>query len=200
MRFKTSDAIAALGVFVTVALAVITVLQLGPLRRQAQTAETQARPYLRYTPKFRTIGPSQIEVELLTENLSSVPGHLIYSDAKIYVDGQTNSIHAFNRSGDNLYEHKNGFSVLLPMPETLARALTRGTAKLEIGTCAVYRSLEIVDRRRWQIEAIYSYQADSDFPMVLYSQDSATDSTVKSCDASSIRAKWMPQQTLDWSG
>src|SRR6266851_7871881 len=138
LRLKFSDILAVLALVVSIGSVTISFTQTGNVKRQLQLAELQIRPYIRYKPRFIEDGNDQLDISMISENHSAIPGNVIYDQLKIWIDDKTTSAFLFNRTGDILYQHKNGVSDLSRMPDELAKTVRRGKVILTIGTCVVY--------------------------------------------------------------
>lgn len=158
-------------------------LQIIPARRQAHTSEIQNRPYVKYIPMFLTKKPDELGVNMVSENLSPIPALTIYSDLRIWINGNMETYNLFNRTGDVLYEHKNGGTLLQPAPRDLAKRLNAGLSRLNIGTCVIYKTLDDTDNRRWTAVSLYTYSPGIDIPITEFTTEDSVSPETTRCDA-----------------
>ncbi len=193
-RIRISDILAGSALIISVGSAAISHQQLASVRQQLQLSELQIRPYVRYRPIFTQEAPDRLDVMLLSENLSPIPAHVIYDELKTWIDETTTSAFLFNRTGDVLYQHKNGFAHLPPMPKEIARAAINGKKQVMIGTCVVYKSISASDKRKWEVRGLYSYAPGSELPSVEYLQEVNVQETVNRCESGTIRSEWLQKR------
>jgi hypothetical protein len=142
---KYANVTAAVTATVAVIGVIIAFLAWYTGREQLHTAQLQARPYVRERPIFITKGKYSIAAFILSENLSPIPAHVIYSQDKFWAGGEANKLFLYNKTGDILYQHKNGYSPLPPLPKALAEKAIAGRVEIMVGTCVVYGSISPSD-------------------------------------------------------
>lgn len=189
-RMKLSDLHAATALVVAVASAVFTYFQTKAAESQLKLADLQIRPYVRFRPMFDAERDNQLSVEEITENLSSVPAHVIYSSLTPWVDGVTTGVFLFNKTGDVLFENKRSGAAVPDMPKSTAKLIIQGRSRLEIGTC-VYGSISESDPRRWEARAFYSYQPGLDVPETQFVEEKELSSSASSCESRNLRSQWL---------
>ncbi len=91
LRLKFSDILAVLALVVSIGSVTISFTQTGNVKRQLQLAELQIRPYIRYKPRFIEDGNDQLDISMISENHSAIPGNVIYDQLKIWIDDKTTS-------------------------------------------------------------------------------------------------------------
>jgi hypothetical protein len=168
--------------------------QLQTGREQLQTTQLQTRPYVRVRPIFTTKGKDSLSVFLLSENLSPIPAHMIYSQDKLWAGGETDGKFLYNRTGDILYQHKNGASPLPPLPKPLAKDAIAGKTEIMIGTCVVYGSISPSDSRRWESRGLYSYTPTEEEPRNEYIIENEVSLDANHCDSSTLRSEWLSKR------
>ena len=189
-RLKLSDALAGVALVVALSSAWISYQSLSSTKHQVQLSDLQIRPYVRYKPVFNQVGEDLLTT-MISENLSSIPAKVIYSELRTWVDATSSGAFLFNRTGDVLYEHHNGSSDLPQMPKEIAHSAINGKAQVMVGTCVVYSSLSPSDSRRWEAKALYSYEPHQDLPSVQYFNEEAVAEGIDRCDSSNLRSQWM---------
>jgi hypothetical protein len=168
--------------------------QLQTGREQLRTTQLQSRPYVRERPIFTTKGQASLSAFILSENLSPIPAHIIYSQDKIWVGGETNGSFLYNKTGDILYQHKNGASELPPLPKTLAKEAIAGRVDIMIGTCVVYGSISPSDSRRWESRGLYCYTPTVEEPTNEYIVETEVSADANHCDSSTLRSEWLERR------
>ncbi len=193
-RPNVSEVIAGLALIVSVCTATVGWRQFKSVERQLELSELQIRPTVRYRPVFTEQGKDQLTIMMLSENLSPIPANVIYSEVKNWHDGVTGDEFVFNRTGEVLHQHKNGFTILPSFPTKIVKMMISGQMELMIGTCLVYGSISASDHRRWEVRGLYSYVPGTEFPLVQFLQDTAVGENVNRCDSSTLRSQWLERR------
>ena len=139
-------------------------------------------------------GKPSLSAFILSENLSPIPARIIYSQDKIWIDGETKGSFLYNKTGDILYQHKNGASELPPVPKPLAKEAIAGRVEIMIGTCIVYGSISPSDSRRWESRGLYSYTPMVEEPTNEYIIETEVSADVNHCDSSTLRSEWLDRR------
>jgi hypothetical protein len=188
---KYGNVIATITTTVAVIGGIIAFLAWYTGRKQLETAQLRVRPYARERPIFTTKGKDFLSAFILSENLSPIPAHVIYSQVTVWAGGKTNKLFLFNKTGDILYQHKNGYTPLPPLPKALAEEAIAGRVKIMMGTCVVYGSISSADSRRWDSRGLYSYTPAVEEPTNEYIVETEVTADARHCDSSTLRSEWL---------
>lgn len=175
---------------VAIASAAFTYVQTSTTKAELRLQELQIRPYVKYIPSFSESG-GEIDVEMHSENLSSIPALIIYTDLTGWVDGVTSGANMHSTHEDFLYQHKGGRSDLPPIVGAMAKRISTGDSVLQIGSCVIYAPLSTSDSRRWLVESLYQYKPGAPFPTEEYMNEKEVPASVTSCRSGDIRKRWL---------
>jgi hypothetical protein len=92
LQIKIGEAVAAVALIISGVSAAFSYYSMGYSAQQAGLANLQIRPYVRVRPAFIHGRKDEITIELISENLSPIPAHVIYDQTKPWVDGKTNGL------------------------------------------------------------------------------------------------------------
>jgi hypothetical protein len=193
-RPKFSDVVAICALIVAIGSAAISYTQMSSVRHQLQLAELQVRPYVRFKPHFTEAADDDLAIVIRSENFSAIPAHVIYNETKFWVDRLTVSQFRFNRTGDILYQGKNGVMDVPAIPKKTANALLKGESELLAGLCIVYGSISPTDERRWLVKGVYAYIPHEDVPSIEYLDETVVSDTTERCSAVDAVSEWMAKR------
>jgi hypothetical protein len=146
---------------------------------------------VKYIPVFSEADAGKLQVTMISENLSAIPANVIFDKLTPWIDGRTSGTFLYSPSGDILYQHKGGFSVLPAITGELAKRLVDGQSELMIGTCVIYGSISSSDARRWEARALYSYERGSEVPATQYTQEIEIPTSQDKCESATVRQEWL---------
>jgi hypothetical protein len=185
-KTKSEKAISWIALVVSITSAIFTYVQISTTKAQLKLAEQQIRPYVKYIPNFSE-SKQQIDIEMILENLNSVPAKVIYTELTPWIDGVTSGTNMHSITPDILYQHRGGGSTLPPITGEYVKRLLSGHSTLEIGVCVIYSTTSKSDPRRWKINSLYEYIQGSAIPQTSYvEEEDALESETK-CDSKSVR-------------
>jgi hypothetical protein len=194
IRIKLSDIMAGLALIISVGNALVSYQQFRSGRDQLHLSDLQIRPYVKLRPSFTQHSSNRLTINMISENISSIPANVVYHELKTWVDDVTTKTFLYNNTGDVLFQHKSGAFSLPTMPTEVAGAVISGKAQLMIGTCVVYGSISTSDTRRWEDRTLYSYRPHDELPAVEYFKETEIPDTVVRCDSSTLRSEWLQRK------
>ena len=181
-----SEKVSWIALVVSITSAIFTYVQMSTSKAQLKLNEQQIRPYVKYIPNFSE-SKQQINVDMILENLNSVPATVIYTELTPWIDGVTSGANMHSVTQDILYQHSSGGSTLPPITGENAKRLLSGRSTLEIGVCVIYSTTSKSDPRRWKINSLYEYTQGSSIPQTSYVEEVDILESEAKCDSKKVR-------------
>jgi hypothetical protein len=185
-KTKSEKVISWIALVVSITSAIFTYVQISTTKAQLKLNEQQIRPYVKYIPNFSESN-QQINVNMILENLNSIPATIIYTELTPWIDGVTSGANMHNATQDILYQHRGGGSTLPPINGETAKRLVSGRSTLEIGVCVIYSPTSKSDPRRWQINSLYEYIQGSAIPQTSFVEEVNIPESETKCDSKKVR-------------
>ena len=185
-KTKNETVISCIALLVSVASAIFTYVQISTTKAQLKLNEQLIRPYVKYIPNFSE-SKQQINVDMILENLNSVPAKVIYTELTPWIDGVSSGTNMHSVTPDILYQHRGGGGTLPPITGENAKRLISERSTLEIGVCVIYSTTSKSDPRRWEINSLYEYIHGSTIPKTSYVEELDILESETKCDSKKVK-------------
>ena len=185
-KTKNEGVVSWIALVVSIASATFTYVQISTTKAQLKLNEQQIRPYVKLIPNFSE-SKQQINVDMILENLNSVPAKVIYTELTPWIDGVSSGTNMHSVTPDILYQHRGGGATLPPITGENAKRLLSERSTLEIGVCVIYSTISRSDSRHWEVNSLYEYIQGSAIPKTSYVEELDILESETKCDSKKVR-------------
>ena len=185
-KTKNEGVVSWIALVVSIASATFTYVQISTTKAQLKLNEQQIRPYVKFIPNFSE-SKQQINVDMILENLNSVPAKVIYTELTPWLDGVSSGTNMHSVTPDILYQHRGGGGTLPPITGENAKRLLSERSTLEIGVCVIYSTISKSDPRHWEVNSLYEYIQGSAIPKTSYVEELDILESETKCDSKKVR-------------